>query len=95
MTRCSSEEGTWLSGLRRAASKVHGDRPRVKGKFEDLDWGPVQVLEHDDGTDFFVQVRDVHRFELGLLLGVQVKNEKKYFSKRALAKALADGGWAR
>lgn len=82
---------------RASESSLKGSRGQtpVKGKFEDLDWGPVQVLEHDDGTDFFVQVRDVHRFELGLLLGVQVKNEKKYFSKRALAKALADGGWAR
>jgi Domain of unknown function (DUF4365) len=57
--------------------------------------GPVPVpVEHDDGTDFFVQVRDVHRFELGLLLGVQVKNEKRYFSSRARSKARTDGGWA-
>jgi hypothetical protein len=81
---------------RASASSLKGSRGQtaVKGKFEDLDWGPVPVLEHDDGTDFFVQVRDVHRFELGLLLGVQVKNEKRYFSKGALSKALVDGGWA-
>jgi len=42
---------------------------------------------------FFVQVRDKRRFELGLLLGVQVKSEKSYFSEKALSKALADGGW--
>jgi hypothetical protein len=80
---------------RASESSLKGSRGQtaVKGKFEDLDWGPVPVHEHDDGTDFFVQVRDKRRFELGLLLGVQVKNEKSYFSKKALSKAIGDGGW--
>jgi hypothetical protein len=45
-------------------SKLKGSRGQsaVRLMFEDLDWGPVPVpLEHDDGTDIFVQVRDVHR----------------------------------
>jgi hypothetical protein len=82
---------------RASESNLIGSRGQsaVRLMFEILDWGPVPVpLEHDDGTDFFVQVRDIHRFELGLLLGVQVKNEKRYFSKRARSKALTDGGWA-
>jgi hypothetical protein len=82
---------------RASESKLKGSRGQsaVKLMFEDLDWGPVPVPEeHDDGTDFFVQVRDVHRFELGLLLGVQVKNEKRYFSKKARSKARTSGGWA-
>jgi Domain of unknown function (DUF4365) len=81
---------------RASESSLKGSRGQtaVKRKFEDLDWGPVPVHEHDDGTDFFVQLRDIHRFELGLLLGVQVKNEKRYFSEEALSKALVDEGWA-
>ena len=82
---------------RASESKLKGSRGQsaVRLMFEDLDWGPVPVPEeHDDGTDVFVQVRDVHRFELGLLLGVQVKNEKRYFSKKARSKALTDGGLA-
>lgn len=67
----------------------------VKGILENLDWGPVPVLEHDVGTDFFVQVRDTDLFELGLLLGVQVKSEKRYFGAAARKKALSldQPGW--
>lgn len=66
----------------------------VKGMFEDLLWGPVPVTEHDTGTDFFVQVRDANRYELGLVLGVQVKSEKRYFKKLPAATAIADdSGW--
>jgi hypothetical protein len=40
---------------RASDSSLKGSRGQtaVKGKFEDLNWGPVPVLEHDDGTDFF------------------------------------------
>jgi hypothetical protein len=40
---------------RASGSSLKGSRGQtaVKLKFEDLDWGPVPVLEHDDGTDFF------------------------------------------
>ena len=54
----------------------------VKRAFELMDWGPIPVNEHDSGTDFFVQVRGLNLIELGLLLGVQVKNEKEYFKPR-------------
>ncbi len=64
----------------------------VKLMFEELGWGPVPVLEHDVGTDLFVQVRDTERYELGLLLGAQVKSEKRYFKKLAAAKALETPG---
>lgn len=65
----------------------------VKGVLEEMLWGPVPVSEHDSGTDFFVQVRDQELTELGLLLGVQVKNESKYFATAARAKAEAAGYW--
>ncbi len=65
----------------------------VKAALEELGWGPVPVTEHDVGTDFFVQVADQDRVQLGLLLGVQVKNEKKYFEQKALEKARALGAW--
>lgn len=52
--------------------------------------GPAPVpQEYDTGTDFWVQVRDRERFELGLLLGVQVKAEKSYFVESAVTKALS------
>ncbi len=30
----------------------------VKLEFSKMGWGPIPVLEHDDGTDFYVQVWD-------------------------------------
>ena len=35
----------------------------VKLEFSKMGWGPIPVLEHDDGTDFYVQVRDTDRIE--------------------------------
>lgn len=67
----------------------------VKRIFEQMGWGPVPVTEHDDGSDSFVQVRDGNLFELGLLLGVQVKNEKTYFKTpgRKAALSAEPPGW--
>ena len=38
---------------RASESSLKGSRGQtaVKRMFEDLDWGPVPVPEHDDGTD--------------------------------------------
>lgn len=67
----------------------------VKRVFEVMKWGPIPVTEHDDGTDFFVQIRDADLAALGMLLGVQVKNEKQYFepAARASAASLETPGW--
>ena len=58
-----------------------------------MDWGPIPVGEHDSGTDFFVQIRGDDLSELGLLLGVQVKNEKAYFTSSQKRAAHARGYW--
>ena len=65
----------------------------VKLMFEKLNWGPIPNLEHDVGTDLFVQVRDVELNELGLVLGVQVKNESGYFSRRRQRGPSGKLGW--
>lgn len=67
----------------------------VKLEFSRMGWGAIPVGEHDDGTDFYVQVRDTDLTALGLLVGVQVKNQKRYFSSAARAKALEQDppGW--
>lgn len=68
----------------------------TKLAFERLGWGPIEVGSHDTGTDLFVQVRDDELTELGLLLGVQVKSEAKYFTDAARTKALGaeSPGWS-
>lgn len=45
----------------------------VTAAFERLGWGTVENTRHDLGTDLYVCARDERLFDLGLLVGVQVK----------------------
>lgn len=67
----------------------------VKLAFEEMQWGPIPVTEHDDGTDFYVQVRDPDLTTLSLLLGVQVKSEASYFKPQSVERAMKrqPAGW--
>jgi hypothetical protein len=51
----------------------------VSAAFERLGWGVVENAHHDLGTDLLVFARDERRFDLGLLVGVQVKAGSTYF----------------
>lgn len=51
----------------------------VKGEFEELGWGAVPNPEHDLGTDLWLMARDENRFDLGALVGAQVKTGDSYF----------------
>ena len=53
---------------------------RVAASFEDLRWGPVINRPHDLGTDIFVQVWP-RGFDIGIVIGVQVKTGDSYFAK--------------
>lgn len=77
----------------RTAQTGSKGQTQVKGMFEDLDWGPIPNTEHDNGTDLFVQVRDADLTELGLLLGVQVKNEKDYDASKLRVGPKGQSGW--
>lgn len=88
MTRTVKRKAASATGQRGAIAETF-----VRGVLEEMLWGPVPVSEHDSGTDFFVQVRDETLTELGLLLGVQVKNEAKYFAGAVRGKAEAAGYW--
>lgn len=50
-------------------------------QFQELDWGPVPIGQHDNGTDLLVQIRDDHLVETGAILGVQTKAGLSYFSE--------------
>ena len=58
---------------------------KVKAKFEDLEWGTNYNHEHDLGTDLWLHARDARRFDLGVLVGAQVKSsddgDGSYFSR--------------
>lgn len=59
----------------------------VAAQFEELNWGVAPNPYHDLGTDIWLMARDDRRFDLGLLVGAQVKTSKnrsntsKYFSE--------------
>ena len=70
-----------------AESGVH----RVMAQFNDLGWAPTENKSHDLGTDIFIQVRD-RRFDLGTMVGAQVKTGPSYF-ERPDGDAAEPGGW--
>lgn len=53
----------------------------TKYQFEKMQWGPVPIGQHDNGTDLLVQIRDEQRVETGAILGVQTKTGPSFFSE--------------
>lgn len=53
----------------------------VAAEFQRLGWGATENARHDLGTDLFLEVRDERRFDLGLIVGAQVKAGPSYFGK--------------
>ncbi len=74
---------------------------RVKAQFEGLNWGVASNPDHDLGTDLWLMARDDRRFDLGLLVGAQVKTSKtgsapsKYFSEPKREYGKVAGWWYR
>lgn len=64
----------------------------VAAKFEDFRWGPVINEPHDLGTDIFVQVWP-RGFDVGVVIGVQVKTGNSYFGKPEGDPSAPDGWW--
>src|SRR5258705_4041147 len=60
---------------------------RVTAQFEELNWGVASNPYHDLGTDLWLMARDDRPFDLGLLVGAQVKTSEtrtaasKYFKE--------------
>jgi len=65
----------------------------VSANFERINWGPVPNPSHDLGTDLFVMARDARRFDLGVVVGVQVKAGGSYFREPVLGEAGVEEGW--
>lgn len=51
----------------------------VLAQFERLGWGGVIDSRHDTGTDLYLRPRDARRYELGAVMGAQVKTGPSYF----------------
>jgi len=65
----------------------------VSAAFERIGWGIIANTRHDLGTDLFGMARDRRLWDLGLLVGVQVKAGASYFSEPELDKSGALRGW--
>jgi len=52
----------------------------VTAAFELLGWGVAENARHDVGTDLFLLARDRRLFDLGLVVGAQVKTGESWFS---------------
>lgn len=53
----------------------------VRAAFSRIGWGPVDNPQHDLGTDLWVAVRDERGFDLGLMVGAQVKAGPSWFEE--------------
>jgi len=83
--RASEQEQTGDIGEKEAAAN-----------FGRLKWGPVPNPYHDLGTDLFLQVRDERGFDLGLLVGAQVKSGPTAFDEpQRDAQGELEGWWFR
>lgn len=67
----------------------------VKAHFEQLGWGVMPNPEHDLGTDMVLQARDEAGFDLGVLLGVQVKSGRSNFKEPLVVDGEVSGWWFR
>ena len=66
----------------------------VYGTFQGMGWASCPMPgEHDNGTDVWLGARDARRFELGVLLGGQVKTGPSYFKEPVKGDDGAVTGW--
>ncbi len=65
----------------------------VLAQFERLGWAGVIDSRHDTGTDLYLRPRDARRYELGAVMGAQVKTGPSYFSSPNKAPDGTTIGW--
>jgi Domain of unknown function (DUF4365) len=65
----------------------------VRAAFSRIGWGPVDNPYHDLGTDLWIAVRDERRFDLGLMVGAQVKSGASWFAEPAYGRNKQLIGW--
>jgi hypothetical protein len=84
MLRASESEQTASAGIGAVASA-----------FARLKWGVAENARHDLGTDLFLLARDERLFDLGLVVGAQVKTGQWYFDEPLHEDGELKGWWFR
>jgi hypothetical protein len=84
-----------LNVVRAAATEATGaaGATLAKANFELLGWGATENPTHDLGTDLLAWARDARRFDLGLLVGVQVKSGPSAFDRAVVVDGKPTGWW--
>jgi hypothetical protein len=80
--RASQQEQTGGTGI-----------SEVVAAFQRLGWGPAINHQHDLGTDLFLQAREERGYDLGLIVGAQVKAGPSYFAEPEHDEAGGLTGW--
>lgn len=65
----------------------------VTAKFERLGWGVAPNPKHDLGTDLWLMARDSRLFDLGLVVGAQVKTGPSWFREESSGPTGERLGW--
>jgi hypothetical protein len=84
MQRASESEQTASAGISAVASA-----------FARIKWGVAENSRHDLGTDLFLLARDERLFDLGLVIGAQVKTGSSYFNESLYEASELKGWWFR
>lgn len=64
----------------------------VMALLQEVGWAALSNPDHDLGTDLWVLPRDERRFDLGLMLGFQVKNGRSFVANKVTVDG-RDGWW--
>lgn len=65
----------------------------VLAEFQRLGWAGVIDARHDTGTDLYLRPRDSRRYELGAVMGAQVKTGPHFFKRKVRDEAGEVVGW--
>ncbi len=65
----------------------------VEANLSRIGWGPVANTRRDLGTDIYAQVRDARGFDLGIIVGVQVKSGPTAFEDEKHSESGQLEGW--
>lgn len=84
--------GCDMRGSARAVTGNAGES-EVTAQFEHLGWGVVPNARHDVGTDLWLMARDRRLFDLGLIVGAQVKSGPSWFNEPVTDESGAVTGW--
>jgi len=81
--------------MRASPTDVTGNtgETEVAAKFERIGWGVAPKPKHDLGTDLWLMARDKRLFDLGLVVGAQVKSGSSWFKKQKRDASGALLGW--